>query len=364
MLLTLLAPQGAPGGILGDSSVALDSVTGASAGSVAIVGLSSQQLAEILQSSTGTVGSAAATGNSSATLGQVVQSAAGGVLVTGASAQQLAAATGSGTGSVLVAGVSAATLAAALGLAAGGVLVRADSARALEAILGAAAGVLGPAPRVGDSSITLAIVTGSATGTVVAGANDTEVAVFFDTAEFARTVTWGAYTAQAIFDAPDVDILGDAALSTDHAALMRASQLPGISRGETIACGGATYRVREVRLLDDGKLKLLSLTRVSGNPAGDSGFFAEDLSAFFLTPDFAVTATWGAQTGQVLLDTPTEDILSGRALSVEYTATCRDDQLVGIARGDTLTIVGVAYRVRDVRATGAGRIKILTLTKI
>ena len=336
MLILLLNKPATGGGRTGNSSVTLGAVTGAATGSAAIVGVSTRQIAAILQAS---AGATAATGNSSATLEAVVQSA---------------------VGAALVSGVSAATLSAALASAAGGVLVRADSARALEAILGAAAGVIGAQQRVGDSTVTLAIVTGAASGSIVA---DADVAVFFDTTEFARTVAWGGYTAQAIFDAPDSDVLGTAALSTEYDALLRSSQLPGIGRGATLTCGSATYRVREVRLLDDGKLKVLSLTRVSGQPVGDSGFAGEDLSAFFLTPDFAVTAVWNGQTGQVLLDTPTADILSGRAMSTEYTATCRDDQLVGIARGQNLAIAGVSYLVREVRAVGAGRIKVLTLSK-
>jgi len=362
MLILLLNQPATGGGRTGNSSVTLDAVTGVSAGGVAVVGVSAQTLAQVVQASAGGV---AIAGNSAQTLERFLQSATGSGLasIAGNSAVTLDAISGASAGAVQITGVSAATLAAALGSAAGGVLVRADSAQALGAFLGAAAGVLGPVPRVGDSSITIAIVTGAGSGTVVAGANDTEVAVFFDTEAFARTVTWGGFTAQAIFDAPDDDILSAAALSTEHSALMRASQLPGIGRGATLTCGGTSYQVREVRALDDGKLKLLSLTRVSGNPAGDSGFFGEDLTAFFLTPDFAVTAAWGAQTGQIIFDAPSEDILAGRALSTEYTATCRDDQLVGIARGATLVVSGVSYTVREIRAVSAGRIKVLTLTK-
>ncbi len=41
--------------------------------------------------------------------------------------------------------------------------------------------------------------------------------------------------------------------------------------------------------------------------------FAVVISTFFNADEFASQATWGAFTANVILDTPTEDVLGGRA---------------------------------------------------
>lgn len=75
--------------------------------------------------------------------------------------------------------------------------------------------------------------------------------------------------------------------------------------------------------------------------------FAEDMSVFFNTAEFAHQATWGAMTAAVLFDQPTEDILGGRAQSDEYEATLPVGAFPGIKRGDTVVIAGVSYRLRE-----------------
>ena len=90
--------------------------------------------------------------------------------------------------------------------------------------------------------------------------------------------------------------------------------------------------------------------------------FTENLAAFFSTADFAVTATWTPsaggpqQTAQVLLDTPDEELLDGRALSREYAITYRADQLVGFKAGEVVTVDGIGYTVREVAALQDGKI--------
>ncbi|MFH0344437.1 MAG: hypothetical protein ACHBNF_20475 [Chromatiales bacterium] len=97
--------------------------------------------------------------------------------------------------------------------------------------------------------------------------------------------------------------------------------------------------------------------------------FTESLAAFFSTADFAVTATWtpsgggSQQTAQVLLDTPDEEILDGRALSREYAITYRVDQLVGFKTGEIVTVDGIAYTVREARAMEDGKVMQATLSK-
>ncbi len=91
--------------------------------------------------------------------------------------------------------------------------------------------------------------------------------------------------------------------------------------------------------------------------------FAEDLVAFFSEADFALPATYGAQTASVILDQPDEQILSGAVLSREYAITYRSTQLTGLKSDDAITVDGVAYTVREVLALGDGKIMLATLRK-
>ncbi|MGH8569618.1 MAG: head-tail joining protein, partial [Gammaproteobacteria bacterium] len=77
------------------------------------------------------------------------------------------------------------------------------------------------------------------------------------------------------------------------------------------------------------------------------------------------TATFGAQTGQVILDTPDEDLGTGfvGALSREYRITYRADQLTGLVTGSSITVDGIAYTVREVTALEDGKIMRATLRK-
>lgn len=93
--------------------------------------------------------------------------------------------------------------------------------------------------------------------------------------------------------------------------------------------------------------------------------FAEDLSVFFSTAEFAHQATWGAQTAAVLLEQPTEDILGGRAQSNEYEVTLPTAAFPGINRNDTITIGGESYQVREKpRLVGDGALKAISVSKV
>lgn len=88
----------------------------------------------------------------------------------------------------------------------------------------------------------------------------------------------------------------------------------------------------------------------------------EDLAAFFDEADFAVPAEWrSAGTGapaevSVVFDDghAASPQVGVPADSREITARCLASAIVGAAQGDTLTVAGVIYRVRDVRADGRG----------
>ena len=93
--------------------------------------------------------------------------------------------------------------------------------------------------------------------------------------------------------------------------------------------------------------------------------FAEDLSLFFDAGGFALAATWGASTAQVLMRQPTEDILGGRAQSNEYEVQMPAAEFAGINRGDTITIGGASYRLREKpRLLGDGALKSLLLERV
>lgn len=98
--------------------------------------------------------------------------------------------------------------------------------------------------------------------------------------------------------------------------------------------------------------------------------FAEDMSVFFDTAGFAVSATFtpsaggAAQTASVILDSPTEEVFGGEGLSNEYLITYPTSSLVGIRKGDTGVIEGITYRVREVRLLDDGKLKTATLSKV
>lgn len=91
--------------------------------------------------------------------------------------------------------------------------------------------------------------------------------------------------------------------------------------------------------------------------------FTEDLGAFFATGDFAVPAVFGALTAEVLLDAPDEELLGGEVLSTEYAIRYRAGQLTGLTRGSSITVNGINYTVRQVRATDDGALMRATLTR-
>lgn len=98
--------------------------------------------------------------------------------------------------------------------------------------------------------------------------------------------------------------------------------------------------------------------------------FAEDMTAFFSTAEFAVSATFTPAGGgasvsaSVILDAPTEDILGGDGLSDEYAITYAATDLVGIKSGATGTINAVAYKVREVKLLDDGKLKRASLSKV
>lgn len=87
----------------------------------------------------------------------------------------------------------------------------------------------------------------------------------------------------------------------------------------------------------------------------------EDFGAFFA--DFGVTATSGANTAQVLLDMPDQQIFGDTQMSTEYAITYAAGDLPGLKRSDSITVNAVVYSVREVTKLDDGALLHATLSK-
>lgn len=81
--------------------------------------------------------------------------------------------------------------------------------------------------------------------------------------------------------------------------------------------------------------------------------FTEDLAPFFL--DFGLPAAFGGNTATVLLDMPDQAILGDMQLSTEYAMFYKSGDLPGLKHGDTGTVGGTTYTVREIAAQDDGK---------
>jgi hypothetical protein len=87
-----------------------------------------------------------------------------------------------------------------------------------------------------------------------------DLSIFFN--EFAVPVVKGAVTGLGIFDAP-TSVMGDGmVLSNEYVVTLRVSQFGVPLYGDAITVDGVAYTVREGRMIDDGKLVEVLLTKV------------------------------------------------------------------------------------------------------
>ncbi len=92
--------------------------------------------------------------------------------------------------------------------------------------------------------------------------------------------------------------------------------------------------------------------------------FAENLAAFFQAADFSVSATFGAETAQVILDAPGEVVL-GQAVSADYSILYPATQFAALKHASSITVDGIAYIVREGPFTvDDGKLKRATLSKV
>lgn len=83
---------------------------------------------------------------------------------------------------------------------------------------------------------------------------------------------------------------------------------------------------------------------------------SDDVAQFFSTDDFAVNATFGAETKPVILDAPGESLLGDRIASSDYAITYPTTSFAGLKHGDAITVDGVGYKVRSVNSLDDGKL--------
>lgn len=88
----------------------------------------------------------------------------------------------------------------------------------------------------------------------------------------------------------------------------------------------------------------------------------ENLDAFLA--DFGVTVTDGTTTTTGILDMPSEVIAGGMVITTDYALTVKSSVYPNLKYGDALTVGGVAYTVREVRAQDDGQFSIVYLSKV
>ena len=87
----------------------------------------------------------------------------------------------------------------------------------------------------------------------------------------------------------------------------------------------------------------------------------EELSSFFNY--FGVSCTAGAVSALGILDMPTQVLAGDQVLSTDYTLTAKASDFGNLLYGDSITVAGVAYTVREARLIDDGAIVELGLQK-
>jgi hypothetical protein len=86
-----------------------------------------------------------------------------------------------------------------------------------------------------------------------------DLTAFFRSADFAVAATYNATTViQVIFDEPDLGALGIA--GSNPTVLCAASSVAADPTGKTLAIGGITYTIRDIKPQDDGAVVRLELS--------------------------------------------------------------------------------------------------------
>jgi hypothetical protein len=87
----------------------------------------------------------------------------------------------------------------------------------------------------------------------------------------------------------------------------------------------------------------------------------EDLDIFLA--DFGVSCTAGATTANGILDMPSQVISDGMVLTTDYTLIARTSAFGSLIRGDSITVDGTAYTVRETMLIDDGKFVQLGIQK-
>jgi hypothetical protein len=92
--------------------------------------------------------------------------------------------------------------------------------------------------------------------------------------------------------------------------------------------------------------------------------FTEDLSVFFDLQGFGVPVVHEGVTGVGILDMPSEMLADGVVLSTDYKLTVRSAVFNEFLSGDTVTVDGVSYKVRNPSLVDDGKITEVMLMRV
>tara|TARA_X000001382_G_C3155803_1_gene174507 strand:+ start:782 stop:1075 length:294 start_codon:yes stop_codon:yes gene_type:complete len=93
-----------------------------------------------------------------------------------------------------------------------------------------------------------------------------------------------------------------------------------------------------------------------------AGFLTTDLGVFLDDP-FAVSATSGATTANVLLDQPSQVLAGDMVLHTDYQITAKASDFGSLIAGASITVDSVAYTVREARLIDDGLLCEISLQK-
>lgn len=88
---------------------------------------------------------------------------------------------------------------------------------------------------------------------------------------------------------------------------------------------------------------------------------SENLDGFLA--DFGVTVTDGVTTTTGVLDMPSEVIAGGMVITTDYALTIKSSVYPSLKYGDSITVGGAGYTVREVRIQDDGAFSIVYLQK-
>ena len=91
--------------------------------------------------------------------------------------------------------------------------------------------------------------------------------------------------------------------------------------------------------------------------------FSENLDAFFDTPGFTVPVSSGGTTSVGYFESPNEIIADGVVLTTDYAVVVKSSDFGSVVRGDTMTVEGASYTVREPMLLDDGKIMRVMLMK-